>query len=92
MVWQNEHGKNAPEREIEYIIAIDGRWIGKYYPIDPKRPYMGNFFSAKSWKRKSYAIKRAQQEHRKNKLAKIEVFETWGSGAHQRKVIKTYKK
>ena len=78
----------------KYNIAINGKWIGKMVNFSSKSPVSvlssTKFYAVKSWKRYSYALKRAQKEHRKHPKAIIEIFKSWGSYPEQREIVKVY--
>jgi len=79
------------EKNISYIIAIDGQWIGHWSYYSPQHKYYQRFYSVKHWKRFSNALKRAQQEHfYTNPKALVEIFESWGAHPKQRKLVKSY--
>lgn len=66
----------------KYIISVDGTWVGHYFDIDPKYPNLGRAYAVNEYPTLASAIKAA-----KRMSGKIKIYESWGSGPEQRRVV-----
>lgn len=66
----------------KYNISVDGTWVGHWIDVDPKYPRLGRFYAVKNYPTLASAIKAA-----KTMSGKIKIYESWGSGPEQRRVV-----
>ena len=71
---------------VHYNVAVNGAWIGRWVDL-PQSVGRGRFYAVKEYKTLAEALKVA-----KKRRGKIEIYESWGSGPEQRKVVRRLKR
>jgi len=68
----------------EYIIAIDGEWVGKYVTVNSQRVYAVKHY--KSYIKAKDALWRLVDRDSK-KHSVFEIYKCWGAEPHERQLI-----